>query len=166
MGLIIDYSQLETLASKYGYREDTVNGKRHYVTHDDKDRAVVGPARHRAKGGILSWGSKSSQPGRRRMTDPGLERVVTAADNEAYRTLNQMASVTQSATNIRVPVARPTPPSPQGWRRRFSNWVEAVAYDKELHRAVRRMAVTFTFWVAALGVAAMVIKGASWVVFL
>lgn len=151
------------LGRQYGYYEDTVNGRRHYVTKDDRDRAVVGPKRHRAKG-LLGLGRK------RRAPEPA-EATVTMAEYgtqvHAYMemALAEAGVVLQDVPTISFEV--PTPSAPQkrpSMVRRLRNAVSKKFWDTGWHEAMQNTAKTTLYWGFVAASFIVFAKGILWVV--
>ena len=158
---------------RYGYYEETVHGRRMYVTKDDNARAIVGPKRHRARG-VLALGRKrrrtAAQP------NPGaLERTITLEDvrTEVGRTLARTAQqleesmTTVDFSKIAGVFTYPTPPTPQkkvGMFKRVRNWFTERFYDEEWHKGAQRLAMTVLLWAFTLTAITVFVKGALWLV--
>jgi hypothetical protein len=148
------------LGERYGYYEDTVNGRRHYVTKDDKDRAVVGPVRHRARG-LLGLGRKRRKP---QEQPERLERIITTEDITEHMELvaAELGNVMADMPTIRFNV--PTPPAPPQAKPGLLTRLRAKFYDHDWHVGARDTAATvlmFSFTAASIIVAA---KAVYWVV--
>jgi len=158
---------------RYGYYEETVHGRRMYVTKDDNARAIVGPKRHRARG-FMALGRK------RRRTEaqpnPGaLERTITPYDvhSEIRQTMARTAQQLQQSmdtvdfSKIRDCFSFPAPPPPQkkvGMFKRVRNWFTERFYDEEWHKGAQRLAMTVLLWAFTLTAIAVFVKGALWLV--
>lgn len=154
------------LAERHGYYEDTVNGRRVYVTKNDRDRAVIGPKRHRARG-LLAFGRKRRKP-QEKETPGSLERTITPGEALAHGLAQAAESLrTVEIPTIRFEVPSLTPPPPQEKRsmfRRISNWCSERFYDDVWHDSAQRTAKTVLYWGFTASAFVVFVKGLVWVV--
>jgi hypothetical protein len=154
---------------RYGYREDTIKGRKHYVGRDENSRAVVGPVRHRAKG-LLNKGLRKKKIAEL----PTPERTMNITiDHEAVRKaglamqqhMQQMQESLQTVDFSKLGTASPTPPTPQEpsrWQR-VKDAVATRYHDDEWHKASRNTAATILMWSFTAASVITLGKGVLWV---
>lgn len=142
----------------YGYREDTVNGKRHYVGRDKDMRAVIGPVRHRAKT-LLGVGRKRS-----RGYDDLSHTLRMSMNREAADYAQKMSQSFETVDFSKLPDAPPPPLPQEKPMRRLGTWLRDKWYDDEWHKGSRNTAATTLMWsFTALSLLTFA-KGALWLI--
>lgn len=163
------HEQLE----RYGYREDKVGDRHHYVGRDQDMRAIIGPVRHRAKG-LLNKGLRK----KKKVVLPEPERAlkvfinpeaVRKATEEINRTFEQVQESLQtvdfSKLNLR-PATPPVPPQKEKKptvRQRVRDWLTDKFYDDEWHKACRNTAADVLLWGFTVASVMVFGKGLWWV---
>lgn len=123
-----------------GCRVDTVGNEEHYVTADQKGRAVIGPRTRRGHG-WLAFGKRSRAHAQR---------------------LNDLSEVRQMEALMGAPAHFPLPPRSRRWR--IKTAFIAAFYDEEFHRGVKLTAAS-VMWVAVAGLALVACaRAAVWLV--
>lgn len=162
---------------KYGYREDTIAGRKHYVGRDEVGRAVIGPVRH-GRGWLNALRRKKRKPvvlpsaPERALKVIIDHKAVMAAAKKAQQFDQQMKmqegvrTVDFSKLTEGISKAFPTPPpAPQPSRvTRVRQWFTDKWYDDEWHQGARNTAGTILLWGFTLFAFVVFSKGLAWIV--
>lgn len=156
------------LIGRFGYRLDTLRGRRHYVTRNERNRAVVGPVRHR---GLGLWARVVRMFTRKAKPAP----EPTMGDVAAH-VADQMAGVAQALKDMPTmklfTFGPPSPTPPQKPRRKTAReflatvrwWFTDRWYNEDWHAGAQRTAKTLVYWAFLVFSVVVFVKGAAWVV--
>lgn len=162
--------EFDTAAKMFGCRIDTIDGRRRYVSSDEKGRAMVGPQARRRKG--WSWfGLKRKKP-----TTTGHVAVTktimldgAAVDPSMVRLIDMETRFLSTLPPLEFPPVKSTPPTPPAPQKAnlFSRMFEGLLsqlYDKEWQEMVKNTALTIMISAVTVFVVALCVRGTLWVV--
>ena len=154
---------LNEMFNMHGSYGETLRGREYHILTNDRNRSVVGPARHR-KRSLMSFGKKRQKPDLSQTIQYKIY-ADSAPSNETVD-LSQFQEVGEAVTQaFRMPTAPcilpPAPPQNRVW-----GWLKDKWYDREWHEGARNTAGTVLIWSFTAASAVVLLKGLAWVLFL
>lgn len=131
MSYTVSTLSFEDMVAEFGVRKDTVGGRVHYITKDEKERAVVGPIHHR----------------RTRATIKALEQVQTPDD--LLKLIDKETAAIADAPTITLPTRKVSR------MKRLMNWTTEHFWDSEYHKRVRQVIINSLLAGATVGTLAL-----------
>lgn len=159
-----DLAEFETSALHHGWRIDTVNGQKHYVSKNGKGIAMVGPRARRRKG----WG----WPLKKRKATEGQAAVLRQLSWDGDAVNPSLVRIAQDEVKFLETVPRmtlnfPSPPAspqkPGAFTRFKERWLSRF-YDPIWHQAIKHSAMDVIMWAVALLSVTVLVKGMLWVI--
>lgn len=139
---------------RFGYREETLGGRSHYVGRSDKGVGIIGPVRHRAKG-LLNKGfrktKKTALPVQERtmkivINPEAVRRAAEEAARGVNATMEGLKTVDFSKLNLGPGQVIEAPEPKAGKFARLASWLSDTWYDEEWHKGARNTAWTVLMW--------------------
>jgi len=136
---------MEELFQNNGYRTDLVGPEERYVSTDERGRSVIGPRRHGHRPRRGWWRNKHTKQTKKAGTAVHDDTTIVIIDRKGVEVAQQEPGLKGWAAHQK-----------KVWLSRF--------YDAGWHKAVQHTAVDVLLWAAGLSMAAVMLKGAWWIV--
>lgn len=153
----------EQMVENFGYRVDSLlDGTRHYITKDERERAVVGPVRHKK-----TWRNK-----RNSKVAQTFERIATTDElSEQLAQASKMQELTflKGLETIRLSEAfkgsgKPAKKEGVGRVRSAWNWAVERFWDEEYHKRCQQVLLTVMLTAFTAGSLVIIGKAVVWAV--